>query len=70
MPSLGARPRVVMPKPEIDALDLSDGARSVIALIDGAKTVHELAEATTGVENIFDALDELEHEGVISLARR
>jgi hypothetical protein len=70
LPSLRARPRVILTQTEIDALELSDGARRALPHIDGHTTVHELIEKKHGVENIFDALDELEHEGVIALSRR
>jgi hypothetical protein len=67
VPSLNARPRIVASQADIDALDLSEGARRAIAFIDGKTPVHEIIEMKHGIENIFDALDELEHEGVIAL---
>lgn len=69
LPALGARPRVVMATDDIVALDLSPQARRAVPYLDGTRTVHELLEAID-VDNLFDVLDELEHEGVIAISRR
>jgi hypothetical protein len=70
LPSLDARPRVVMSGDEISALELSDAARRALPYFDGKTTVHDLLEVVGGVDNLFDVLDELVHEGVIALSRR
>jgi hypothetical protein len=70
LPSLGARPRVVMTRAEIASLELSDGARHALPYLDGETTVHDLLETFGSEDNLFDALDELVHEGVVLLSRR
>jgi hypothetical protein len=70
LPSLGARPRVIMSEEEIAWLELSDGALRALPHIDGETTVHDLLEVVGGQDNLFDALDELVHEGVVTLSRR
>ncbi len=71
MPSLSARPRVVMSEEDMAWLELSESARILLAHLDGETTVHALMEAKlVDVDALFSALEELEREGVIVLASR
>lgn len=67
LPPLKARPRVVLEAEAIGWIELSAGAHALLRLLDGEKSVIDLAEGTDAeVEALFDALMELERAGVIT----